>query len=325
MKRAVVGLWIGSLLAAGSWGAEVLRREIPWRFAPAELIKRTIQPQLSPEGRFVILREKGTVLVIDEPDRVMAAAEAMEKAEVPPPRIQLSLGLETGGRVREARTSTMGGEQGPLREEGFVPFPSSYLAPRVARVGGRGVVVLPAHPTGFRKRAVGQRMEVTPQVEADGSIALDVNAEQVEFSGFISYGSPIVAPGMTAEFPVASNLPGTAAFQPYLGGEGKVPLLETTRISSSVLIRPELEANQVIIHLVPQLLLENGPPGETGVRQPVLLRDLASQAMIPPGKAVRLPGFATAPAEFNTLFFAPREGGEGLTRLVLKAEVRPAE
>ena len=54
-----------------------------------------------------------------------------------------------------------------------------------------GIVVTPANPTAFDVRNVGVTWEVEPVVRADGSIEISTTVEDVQFEGFINYGSEI--------------------------------------------------------------------------------------------------------------------------------------
>lgn len=56
-----------------------------------------------------------------------------------------------------------------------------------------GVTITPGTPQDFTKRNVGVTMDVTPRVEEDGSISLELNPEVVEFEGFMEYGGVAVA------------------------------------------------------------------------------------------------------------------------------------
>lgn len=309
----------------GGAGAEAQgpqRQEIPTRFAPVELIKRTIQPELSATGRFVILSERGTVLVIDEPDRVAAAATALEKAQVPPPHVRLNLALETGGHPRPA---AMGGRSagiaGPVAREGYVPFPTRYLAPKVSGGGGGGYAVLPAHPTGFRGRAVGQSVEVRPSLNPDGGATGGENQGAIEFSGMVPYGAVAMVAGTKAVIPLASNLMNAQDFARYLGPAAQ-PVTDSTRISTSVQVTPEAAADGLRLHLLPRLMVEREQEGGRRTEE-VLLTDFASLVVVPNGKVVRLDGFAGAPAGFNEILFSPTGGAKGATRIALKAEVEP--
>jgi len=55
----------------------------------------------------------------------------------------------------------------------------------------RNIAVTPANPTAFDVRNVGMTWEAEPIVRADGSIELNTTIEDVQFSGFINYGSAI--------------------------------------------------------------------------------------------------------------------------------------
>ncbi|MEM7144649.1 MAG: hypothetical protein AAF591_05910 [Verrucomicrobiota bacterium] len=183
--RGVVVILIWVCLGEVVWGQAVIRQEIPSRFAPGDLIKETMGEVLSPDGRFVILGDKGAILVIDTPDKVMAAAAAMEALDVPAPNVALNLGVRTGGQARV---------MGPVNDTTGIPYPTRYLPPRVPSsvVGPPGFFpVLPAHPTGFVTRNVGDTMETTPTVNPDGSITLDINMESTQFEGFMACGVPM--------------------------------------------------------------------------------------------------------------------------------------
>ena len=60
--------------------------------------------------------------------------------------------------------------------------------------GGASVAITPGTPQEFTKRDVGVVMEVTPTVEEDGAISLDMPSIKVtEFEGFMQYGGVAVA------------------------------------------------------------------------------------------------------------------------------------
>lgn len=70
---------------------------------------------------------------------------------------------------------------------------SVSVAPGVGG-GGASVAITPGTPQEFTKRDVGVVMEVTPTVEEDGAISLDMPSIKVtEFEGFMQYGGVAVA------------------------------------------------------------------------------------------------------------------------------------
>lgn len=56
-----------------------------------------------------------------------------------------------------------------------------------------GVTITPGTPQDFTKRDVGVTMDVTPRVEEDGSISLEMNPKVTEFEGFMEYGGVAIA------------------------------------------------------------------------------------------------------------------------------------
>jgi len=328
---AALVLWPANPAQSG----ERMRQEIPSRFAPVDLLRPAVKRELSPRGQFVILPEKGSVLVIDHPANLMAAAQAIEDLDIPTPRVQLGFGLETGGKeaaerrdgfgssgVRRGTRSGSGSVRGPVQSYGFAPFPTGYLPPRVIRGGTGGFIVVPAHPTGFRWRTVGQRLETRPTLNPDGSITLDIQAENTEFLGFINYGSPILPTATRSVIPVNSGLRNAPAFRSFVPGGVNVPIFETTRISTSVVVYPKVEGASARVHFMPRLTLENEIDGKEE-REDLDLNQFRSQVAIRHGDVARVDGFQGAPEEFNELFFAPEDEPEGRTRMVFKARILP--
>ena len=59
--------------------------------------------------------------------------------------------------------------------------------------GSAGVTITPGTPQDFTTTDIGVQMEVTPNVEEDGSINLTMNPRVTEFEGFMEYGGVAVA------------------------------------------------------------------------------------------------------------------------------------
>lgn len=309
------------LFGGGRAGAEELaRQEIPSRFAPAEMIQPALREVLSAEGRFVILPDKGTILVIDRPEKIFEAAAAIEALEVPVPQVALNLGVRTGGQRAPARVL------GPVDAATGIPYPTRYLPPRVPSVvtGNGGVFpVLPAHPTGFVRRNVGDSMEATPTVNADGSITLDINVENVQFEGFINYGSPILQAGGRRGVPILNRVRVPRPFESLIEGAIGVPVFETIRFSTSVVMEPVVTGNKVRVGLLPEMTIfdEAGEIEETKVD----LSEYRTEVEVENGKLATIKGFGGASDAFNKSFFCDEKQPEGETALVIKAQIRPGE
>jgi hypothetical protein len=133
MRRASgICVAIFCLTFSPSTAEEMVRQEIPSRFAPSEMLQGALREVLSPEGRFVILKDKGIILVIDRPEKIFEAAKAVEALDVPAPQIQLNVGVRTGGRAPRVL--------GPVEAPTGFPYPTRYLPPRIPRsVTGNGI------------------------------------------------------------------------------------------------------------------------------------------------------------------------------------------
>jgi len=93
-------------------------------------------------------------------------------------------------------------------------YPTEFTAPQVPSIGSTTtninavvpVVVTPTTPTKFDTRNTGVTLEVEPVVGADGAtIDLNLVPQVVEFEGFINYGSPINAVGVSTTAALVST------------------------------------------------------------------------------------------------------------------------
>ena len=140
-----------------------LKKEIDVSFAPLEKVKPILEPVLSPQGKFLMLANKGTVLVIDTPGGILAAGQAIAAAQFPPAEVALEFQFVTG--LPSRKTSITVGQE--------VPFPTAFAPPTIM-VGPNGTVTgfVPATPTEFRTRNIGVTSESVSTVNPDGSIQL---------------------------------------------------------------------------------------------------------------------------------------------------------
>lgn len=61
--------------------------------------------------------------------------------------------------------------------------------------GGGGIPITPTTPTAFATKEVGIILEVEPVISGDGkSVEISLTPSNIEFEGFIDYGSPIIKP-----------------------------------------------------------------------------------------------------------------------------------
>lgn len=308
-------------LLSGVASAEQLsRQELPTKYADPALIRATLEENLSPEGSFVILPNKGKVLVIDRPTRLQAASEALAAMDSPSPEIQLNLGVRTGGQRQPIRQPNV---LGPVQSRSSFPFPTEFDPPRIL-VGPNGTyAVIPAHPKNFQRRNLGITMETDATINPDGSINVSINREDVEFQGFINYGSPILSLGTAGSIPVLNQAGNPTFFSPFITENNiLVPIFETTRISTSVVVYPQLEDDFVRVHLLPELSVTDLELGWKD--RSFQLRDLRTTIDLQNGKVASLRDFTAAPEGFGSHFFSTPDQPQGETEIVLKAQVRPA-
>jgi hypothetical protein len=292
---------------------EAIRQEIFTNFAPAEVLKPAIQDALSPEGRFVILPEKGTVLVIDQPARITAAREAIQVLKAPEPVLELHVGVRTGGILPVPPAPVADPSAGG--RDFLVP------PPRVITLPNGNYVIVPATPTRFGRRSVGTSLESTAIANADGSVHVNLTYQDVEFAGFIPYGSPVLPFGSASAVPMQARLPRPLVMGVFLRSRvPELPVSETTRISTSILVYPQRTAATVQLELLPQVTVI----GEHGAQdRPHAFLEYKTKLVLKNGEVVTLRGFRNAPDTFNEAFFGDEEHSTGETELVLKVRIAP--
>ncbi|MCE0521427.1 MAG: hypothetical protein LV480_00775 [Methylacidiphilales bacterium] len=136
---------------------------------------------------------------------------------------------------------TKSGEQGVLEAVRVFPYPISFDPPSLISQstgsGTGGVVVIPitppvviaTTPTDFKRRNVGDRLVIKPQVTADNkTIDLSLFPEVTEFEGFINYGSAIFVAN-----PPDTGAPATSLLSPNTMNQ---PVFNTRRINTKVFV-----------------------------------------------------------------------------------------
>lgn len=132
---------------------------------------------------------------------------------------------------------TKSGEQGVLEAVRVFPYPIAFDPPQlVTQTNSTATttllavvsppVVIATTPTDFKKRNVGVRLVVKPQVTADNkTVDLSLFPEVTDFEGFINYGSPIYI----------GNVDGTSSL--LSTNDINQPVFNTRRVNTKVLVR----------------------------------------------------------------------------------------
>jgi len=318
MKRICPVVFVAAVLpvipATPAAGQGTVKKEIDVAFAPIEAVRPVLDRALTPQGKFVMLANKGAVLVIDTPEGLLAAEEALAGADLPDPVVALDFAFVTGLPVRKS-SITMAQE---------VPFPVEFAPPTIL-VGPNGFVtgVIPATPTKFQKRNIGVTSESTGSVNPDGSLTLDINTEATEFEGFIQYGSGVFPAGFVGSVPVPGRVGDPLFFAPFVNTGGiALPIISTTRITTSVVVRPRVQSGVVHLDLMPRL--EVKLEGSEMEPQQIDLKQFHTVLTVQNQQAGRVRGFTGADDAFNRRFLGAKDPETGDTAIRVKAEIRPA-
>jgi len=307
---AIVFACAASAVLAGG----TVKKEIDVAFAPLEAVRPVLEKALTPRGRFVMLANQGAVLVIDAPEGVLAAERALAAADLPPAEVALDFQFVTGLPARR-NTITMAQE---------VPLPVAFAPPRIL-VGPNGFVtgVVPASPTRFETRNIGVTSTTSGTVHPDGSVTLDIDTEATELEGFVQYGSGVFVAGVAGAVAVPGLAGDPVFFAPFLNAGGVfLPVVATTRIQTSVVVRPRLQAGTVELDLMPRLevrLEDTAMEPET-----VDLKQFHTVLRVRNEQVGRLPGFAGAGEEFNRRFLGAKDPESGGVAIVVKVAARAA-
>ncbi|MEM9284198.1 MAG: hypothetical protein AAGA96_20465 [Verrucomicrobiota bacterium] len=320
MKPGCFTLLLSVVLATTSaaFSQSTEKKEIDVGFASIDLVRPILQGALSPVGKFVMLPNKGSVMVIDTPSGILAAEQALAGAALPEVDVALDFEFVTGLPARRTQITV-------ARE---VPLPYEYAPPTIF-VGPNGnYTVIPATPTRFERRNIGVTSETVTSVNPDGSINLDINTESTEFEGFINYGSAILPAGGVGMVPIGGPVSNPLFFEPFINsGNLNLPIISTTRISTSVVIRPRVNLGTIELDVLPRFTVvpESDPAGQSP-RKPmeVDLQNYQTVIVVPNGKVGRVYGFTGASEEFNRQFLGAGEPREGSAAIEVRATIKPA-
>jgi len=137
--------------------------------------------------------------------------------------------------LSEPAVLTKSGEQGVLEAVRVFPYPISFDPPELITQTTTGAntttiapnppTVIATTPTDFKRRNIGVRLVIKPQVTADNkTVDLSLFPEVTDFEGFINYGSPIFV----------ANPDGTQSLM--TANQINQPVFNTRRINTKVLI-----------------------------------------------------------------------------------------
>ncbi len=309
-------LWIWCFLT-GVASAQVIQKRVDVQFAQLDEVRTLLNPYLSQEGRFILLPAEGVALVTDRAER-LAALETAVASMVFETAPALSLNLKGRTDLTPRR------QEIEVGQEIFVPTEWSppQIPSQVGLTSGAAVPFAPAHPTQFQKRFVGFRQEAVTTTLPDGTLVVDIDQESSRLDGFIDYGSPVLGAGQVGRIPIQEQAQTSPAFFNLLPNRIPMPVFSTTKLSTSILVKPRLSAGRVLVEYMPEITIISDEPGAEVLH--FALPEFRSSGEVRPGGVVRTDGFAHASPEFHQYFFGlvkPSDPGwfpllEWRTRLV---------
>jgi general secretion pathway protein D len=208
---------------------------------------------LLPFGAGTTSLERGTGFVTELPGARGLASDSIDALITPPTMnfntvnfraflngLQYNLVLDALSQKKSAdllndpAVLVKSGEQGTLEAVRIFPYPIAFDPPELVTAAQTGSIttitiqpptVIATTPTDFKRRNVGVRLVVKPQVASDNqTVDLSLFPEVTEFDGFINYGSQINV----------GNPNGTTSLLTL--NELNQPVFDTRRINTKVLI-----------------------------------------------------------------------------------------
>ena len=304
-----------------------IRRELSTNHAhaPVEVIRAALEKSLSPEGRFVLLPNKGKILVIDTPEGVEKAARALQDLKPTVPKVALDFAFQRGIPQASAASVNQAAVASPFdhrpRRTAGVPYPIEWAPARIIP-NGYSYIVIPATPTKFATRDLGFSMTTRPTANPDGTVSMDIDMSNTELAGFVNYGSDFFVPGVAGIIPVSGQVANPQFFAPFIVPNRIVmPIFSTTRIKTRILVKPEVKQNYVAVDMIPQLEITNPPEPGIEAQNLVNLDQFRTTLVAPNQGSARIAGFQGASDEFNRQFLGAGEDDKGGTAITVTARV----
>ncbi|MDF1825072.1 MAG: hypothetical protein P1U68_10550 [Verrucomicrobiales bacterium] len=295
---------------------ETIKKEIDVSFADLEEVRPILEGILSPAGKFVLLSQKGSVLVIDTPAGIAAAEAALAAADFDEPSVALGFRFVNG--LPTKRTQITVGQE--------VPLPVEYVPPTILVRPYGGYTFIPAVPTRFETQGFEFFSDTAHSISPDGSITIDTTVENRSLDGFSDYGVAVFSSGGVGVIPVTGAVENPVFFAGYIrAGAMPLPIVSTTRVSTSIVIRPRVEPGKVNLDMIPRLRIR----GENTAGEPqydpveIDLRQFKTTLIVNDKKVGRAYGFTGAGDEFNNRFFGARDPYAGRSAVMVKVEIGP--
>ena len=140
-----------------------------------------------------------TLSTIDASGNTVQVAEGFSIGNIDINTEIKALARKTGSDLMSApKVTVLSGKRANIVVAQELRFPQSYgdIESTVSSGGGTGgssVAITAGTPQDFGTRNIGVEMAVTPNVESDNTITLELSPRVTEFEGFVEYGGPSIA------------------------------------------------------------------------------------------------------------------------------------
>ena len=132
-----------------------------------------------------------------------------------------------------------------------------------------------------------------------------------------------ISPVRTGAVPVPGQAADPLFFTPFINTGGvSLPIIATTRITTSIVVRPRVQAGVVNLDLMPRL--EVHVEGTKTEPEQIDLKQFHTTLSVQNGQVGRVRGFTGADEEFNRRFLGAKDAEAGETSIVVKVSAKAA-
>ncbi len=254
-------------------------RDAPVGYLPTATVTELLRQTLSPQGRFVILAN-GMVRLFDNPEKIEAAAHALQEARNAPAMISVAITVNAGTHrvTREV-----------LPQEPVVDYevavPRIYGAPRILPQPGGKVVIVPGTPREFttRRAEPGTILNLAPTGYA--TVNPEVRMSETGLAGGITRKlTATAAAGKSMIVAVCGSVAAPTALYDCALNLGAIPANEPEwkAAATELVITPELLETGAALQITPQVVVYTVDRQQAPRR--VLLRTLTTSIGVEKGK-----------------------------------------
>ncbi len=298
--------------------AQAATDDVAIGFLPLDSVSTALRKTLSPQGRFVVLTQNGTVRVIDAPEKIAEARRVIGELQKTPALVSLELTLKTG-----MRRVTRGTSSQPPAETVDIPIPQRIDPPRIFLAPNGQYFVIPAQPRDFQTRRVGPGMTVNISPTGFATLDAQINVSKTSLEGGIAQRfSGTGALEKRALIAVSRRVSDPAALRALAVKLGAVTDAEPawSTAATELAVTPEVVRDGLILNVTPQIVAVTAA---SPVARRIPISACAAPILVRRDTPATIDGLPHAQPEFYRLFFgAAGAGDDTITSLTASTAVR---